>query len=238
VSPTAPNGPGSPGRAGGSGRPSRSSATGVAAAGPCGACRSLSFARPRALRGQLSGGWSAGRRRSYLPVAAPGGRAHACRSPRRPHGGRWQGPGENGLEEGRASARGPTGMCRRDRRRSPPARRWRSSGPGGPGTFRRGCRRPAAGSPGQVDRDRHRRPGRVPVRGDCPRGEVAVVQVDRQYRMLPQPVQRCRGCGRSLPRRVDVPPAACRVVADVIADRAAGRLGGDLTASVRKCDRG
>jgi hypothetical protein len=65
-----------------------------------------------------------------------------------------------------------------------------------------------------------------------------VVQVDRKHRVLPQPVQRCCGCGRGLPRRVDVPPATCRVVADVVAHRAVGRLGGDLIAPVGEPDRG
>ncbi len=65
-----------------------------------------------------------------------------------------------------------------------------------------------------------------------------MVQVDRQHRVLPQPVQRRRGRGRGRPRRVDVPPAACRVVADVVADRAAARLGGDLITPVGEPDRG
>jgi hypothetical protein len=34
----------------------------------------------------------------------------------------------------------------------------------------------------QLERDGDRRPGGVPVRGDDPRGEVAVVQVNRQDR--------------------------------------------------------
>ena len=241
-----PNGPGSawsggPGPVGRRGlRP-----PGVAAAGPGGACRSWSFALATGARVVLSGGWSAGRRRSHLPVAAPGGRAHACRSPRRPHGGRWREPGKPGLAEGRASARGPSGRCTPGRPQSPPGPHWRPSGPSDPGTFRWGCPRPAAGSPGrpaarrpsacrsrpcsrasaksrssitiapqppcqasrikgadggaeppvtlrggqpgQADRDGHGRPGRVPVRGDGLRGEVAVVQVDRQHRVPPQP---------------------------------------------------
>jgi len=44
------------------------------------------------------------------------------------------------------------------------------------------------GQPRQDERDRHGRPGRVPVRGDHPRVEVAAVQVDREDRGLAQVV--------------------------------------------------
>src|SRR5580704_7506451 len=117
----APDGLGLPGRAGVSVWPWRSCATVVAAAGPGGACRPWWCGWPRVLGGQLSGGWSAGRRRSRLPVAAPGGRAHACRSPPRPRGGRWRRPGKLVPAAGRASAQPPTGRCtpgRRPRRRA------------------------------------------------------------------------------------------------------------------------
>ena len=48
----------------------------------------------------------------------------------------------------------------------------------------------------------------------------------------PQLVQGRRGRRGGLPGRVDVPAATRRVAADVIADRAAGRLGGDLVPAV------
>src|SRR6266702_3883073 len=110
--PTAPDGPGPPGRADGSGRPPRSFATGVAAAGPRGGLPSLVVCLATGARG-------AAPRRLILwsPPVTPAcrracGRAHACRSPPRPRGSRWRGPGTPAPAVGRASARGPSGRYR------------------------------------------------------------------------------------------------------------------------------
>src|SRR5207247_112238 len=67
--------------------------------------------------------------------------------------------------------------------------------------------------------------------------KVAVVDVDGHGRVLPQLLQGRGGDGRDLPRSVDVPAATRRVVADVVTDRAGGRLGGDLVSAVGKPDR-
>ena len=87
--PAAPNGRGLPGRAVVPAGPVWSYAPGGAAVGP-GGCR-RSSARCcgwRVLGWQLSGGRSSGLRRSRLPVAAPGARGRAARSPRRRRDGR------------------------------------------------------------------------------------------------------------------------------------------------------
>src|SRR5262249_60022726 len=109
--PTAPDGPGPPGRAGVPAGLSRSCPTGVAAAGPGRGCRSLSLAQPRVLGGQLSRRDPLVAYASRLPVSAPGGRAHACRSPRLPHGGRSHRTLVRAA--GRASAQRPSGTCTR-----------------------------------------------------------------------------------------------------------------------------
>ena len=121
---------------------------GGAAVGP-GGCRrsSARCCGCRVLWGQLSGGRSAGRCRSRLPVAAPGARGRAARSPRRRRDGRRRGP-ESGAAGGRASARRPTWMCRPGRRRSPRVPRCASSGRAGHGTSPWGCRTRAPGTPG------------------------------------------------------------------------------------------
>ena len=184
------------GRAGMSGWPWRSYATVVAAAGPGGACRPWWCGWPRVLGGQLSGGWSAGRRRSRRPVAAPGSRAHACRSPPRPHDGRWRGPVIPGAGAGRASAQPPTGRCTPGRPRSRPDPCWLPSGPAGPGTGRRASRRPAPGSGGPA---RRARAGTVPLASLLPGlSEVQVLDHDRPAAALAgQPDQ--RGDGRAQP---------------------------------------
>ena len=103
-----------------------------------------------------------------------------------------------------------------------------------------GAQVPVAGGgrqPGQVQADGGRGAEDVAVRRDDGGGEVAVVDVDRHHRACPQLVQGRRGGRGGLPGRVEVPAAAGRVVADVVADRAAGRLGGDLIAAVGEPDR-
>ena len=98
-----------------------------------------------------------------------------------------------------------------------------------------GAQAPVAGAgrqPGQLEGDGGRRAEDVAVRRDDGHGEVAVVDVDGHDRVLPQVIQRCRRGGRSRPARVDVPAAAGRVVADVVAHRARHGLSGDLIAPV------
>ena len=75
-------------------------------------------------------------------------------------------------------------------------------------------------------------PRMLPSGRDGGHGEVAVIDVDRHHRMLPQLIQGRRGRRGRLPRRVQVTAAGRRVMADVIADRAGGGLRSDLIAPV------
>jgi hypothetical protein len=70
----------------------------------------------------------------------------------------------------------------------------------------------------QLQRDGDRRALRVPVRRDDPRGDVAVVQVGREERRLPQVIQRRCRAGRRLPRPGQVPAAFGRIERDVVPD--------------------
>ena len=104
-----------------------------------------------------------------------------------------------------------------------------------------GAQVPVAGGgrqPGQVQADGGRGTQDVAVRRDDRSGEVAVIDVDSHHRARPQLVQGLRGARGGLPRGVDVPAASRRVVADVVADGAAGRLGGNLIAPVAERDWG
>ena len=83
-----------------------------------------------------------------------------------------------------------------------------------------------------TSRSRNRRPGRVPVRGHHPPGQVPVIQVHGQDRRLPQARKRGSRRRRGAPARVEVPPAPHRVIADIVTDRTSGRLRSDLTAPV------
>ena len=269
----------------------------VAAAGPGGACRSCRCAWPRVLGGQLSGGWSSGRRRSRLPVAAPGGRAHACRSPRRPRDGRLAGTGKAW------SCRGPS-QCSRPHRevyagstaitaRPALAAIWVSRSRNRAGRDARdqppeAPPAPAAGRPaavalasllagvGEVQVLDHDRPAAVlrgrarsapemaarsrPSRCEAgspartsgivtggpagfPSGVTAHASRWPWFRSTARTGAWRRssragaGAGRGAPGRVEVPAVPCRVVADVVADRAGGRLGGDLIAPVGELHR-
>ncbi len=64
-----------------------------------------------------------------------------------------------------------------------------------------------------------------------------MVDVDGHDRVLPQLIQRHCGGGGGLPGRVSVPAVACRVVADVVADGAGGRLSGGFVPAVGEPDR-
>ena len=94
----------------------------------------------------------------------------------------------------------------------------------------------ARGPPGEGEGDGGRDAEDVAVGRDGGGREVAVVDVDRHDRVLAQLVQGRGGCRGGLPSRVDVPAITRRVVADVIADRAVGRLGGDLVTPVGERD--
>src|SRR5271157_4535670 len=94
----------------------------------------------------------------------------------------------------------------------------------------------AGGQPGEAEGDGGRDAEDVAVGRDGGGREVPVVDIDRHDRMLAQFVQGRDGCRGGLPARVDVPAITRRVVADVIADRAAGRLGGDLVTTVGERD--
>ena len=89
----------------------------------------------------------------------------------------------------------------------------------------------------QHHRDRHRRPGRVPVRGHHPPGQMPVVQVDRQHRGLAQVRQRGGRHRTGAPGRVEVPALPCRIIGDVVADRAGCGLRGDIIAPVSEGNR-
>lgn len=73
---------------------------------------------------------------------------------------------------------------------------------------------------GQVQTEGGRDAQDVAVWRDDRHCEMTVVDVDGHDWVLPQFIQRCRRGGHSLPARVDVPAAAGRVVADVVAHRA------------------
>jgi hypothetical protein len=65
---------------------------------------------------------------------------------------------------------------------------------------------------------------------------VAVVDVDGYHRVPLEFVHGRRGGRWDRPGGVDVPAPARQVVADVVADRAGGGLGGDLITPVRELD--
>ena len=90
--------------------------------------------------------------------------------------------------------------------------------------------------PGQGKGDGGRDAQDIAVRRDNGHSQVTVVDVDRYYRVCLQLSQGRRGGRGGLPRGVEVPAAAGRVMADVVADRAAGGLGGDLVAAVGEPD--
>jgi hypothetical protein len=102
-----------------------------------------------------------------------------------------------------------------------------------------GAQVPVAGGrrqPGQAEGNGGRDAQDVAVRRDDRGGEMTVVDVDSYYRAAPQVVQGRRGGRGGLPRGVDVPAVAGRVVGDVVADGAAVGLGGDLVAAVGERD--
>jgi hypothetical protein len=104
----------------------------------------------------------------------------------------------------------------------------------------RSAQTPVAGGgrqPGQAEGNGSRGTENVAVRRDDRGGEVTVVDVDSHHRVGPQLAQGRDGRRDPLPGRVQIPATAGRVAADVVADGAAGGLGGDLIAAVGERDR-
>src|SRR5260370_274347 len=183
------------------------------------------------------------------------GRLVACRGPVRPSGlgagwlpGAWWGGGFPGCGRARRGGPGPrlgwpcrllrggTGPCRAAPGPVPePASPHHHCCPVVTGRLR--VVLPQGRQPGQGKGNGGRGAQDVAVWRDDGGGEVTVVDVDSHHRVGPQLIQGRREGRGGRPRRVDVPAAAGRVTADVVADRAAGGLGGDLVAAVGERDR-
>ena len=97
---------------------------------------------------------------------------------------------------------------------------------------RRRPSRVGAARPGHLEQQRRRGTHRVARGVDDHGGQMRGVHVDGEDPLAPQLLERRGRRGRGFPRRVQVPAAPVGVEGDVVADGAAGRLGGHLVAPV------
>ncbi len=113
-------------------------------------------------------------------------------------------------------------------------------GRGGQDPADRRAQPPVASAGGQARQrqlDSARCAERIAVGGNNDHIQMGVVDVDGHHRMLAQFVQRRRNHRGAFPGGIQIPAARYWFMADVVAHRPSGRLGGDLITAIGEADR-
>jgi hypothetical protein len=88
-----------------------------------------------------------------------------------------------------------------------------------------------------LERNGERSGDRIPCGVEDARGEMTVVEVDRENGVCPELVEEGLILSGKAPARIAIPPAALDIEGDVVTDRTRARLASDLVTAIAEGDR-